>query len=59
MVNIPVDTRSLPQNAGKADGSLLPAGALLRHRRLRWRRVIAAAMVSLMRISRSETPATA
>jgi len=28
VVNIPVDTRSLPQNAGKADGSLLPAGAL-------------------------------
>jgi Raf kinase inhibitor-like YbhB/YbcL family protein len=28
VVNIPVDTRSLPQNAGKADGSLLPAGAV-------------------------------
>jgi len=28
VVNIPVDTRSLPQNAGKADGSLLTAGAL-------------------------------
>ncbi len=43
VVNIPVDTRSLPQNAGvAADGSLLPAGALqmrqrLRHRRLRRR----------------------
>jgi Raf kinase inhibitor-like YbhB/YbcL family protein len=28
VVNIPADTHSLPQNAGKADGSLLPAGAL-------------------------------
>ncbi len=31
VVNIPVDMRSLPQNAGKADGSLLPAGALQLH----------------------------
>ncbi|KQR90023.1 kinase inhibitor [Burkholderia sp. Leaf177] len=28
VVNIPAGTQSLPQNAGKADGSLLPAGAL-------------------------------
>ena len=28
VVNIPPDTRSLPRNAGKADGSLLPAGAV-------------------------------
>src|ERR1700738_3971081 len=28
MVNIPADARSLPRNAGKADGSLLPQGAL-------------------------------
>jgi Raf kinase inhibitor-like YbhB/YbcL family protein len=28
VVNIPADVRSLPRNAGKADGSLLPAGAL-------------------------------
>jgi Raf kinase inhibitor-like YbhB/YbcL family protein len=28
VVNIPADTRSLPLNAGKADGSLLPPGAL-------------------------------
>ncbi|RFU46151.1 YbhB/YbcL family Raf kinase inhibitor-like protein [Paraburkholderia sp. DHOC27] len=28
VVNIPVDARSLPRNAGKADGSLLPQGAL-------------------------------
>src|SRR6195952_3313438 len=27
VVNIPADTHSLPQNPGKADGSLLPAGA--------------------------------
>lgn len=27
VVNLPPDTRSLPRNAGKADGSLLPAGA--------------------------------
>ncbi|BCZ78520.1 hypothetical protein PTKU64_21950 [Paraburkholderia terrae] len=28
VVNIPADARSLPRNAGKADGSLLPSGAL-------------------------------
>ena len=28
VVNIPADVRSLPRNAGKADGTLLPAGAL-------------------------------
>ncbi|MGN6082841.1 YbhB/YbcL family Raf kinase inhibitor-like protein [Trinickia sp.] len=28
VVNIPADTRSLPLGAGKADGSLLPAGAI-------------------------------
>jgi Raf kinase inhibitor-like YbhB/YbcL family protein len=28
VVNIPPDARSLPRNAGKADGSLLPAGAV-------------------------------
>jgi Raf kinase inhibitor-like YbhB/YbcL family protein len=28
VVNIPADVRSLPRNAGKADGSLLPQGAL-------------------------------
>jgi len=28
VVNIPADARSLPRNAGKADGSLLPQGAL-------------------------------
>ncbi len=28
VVNIPVDARSLPRNAGKADGSLLPPGAV-------------------------------
>ncbi|GLU35364.1 YbhB/YbcL family Raf kinase inhibitor-like protein [Trinickia caryophylli] len=28
VVNIPADARSLPRNAGKADGTLLPAGAL-------------------------------
>ena len=28
VVNIPVDVRSLPRNAGKADGSLLPQGAI-------------------------------
>ncbi|CAG9222248.1 Kinase inhibitor [Paraburkholderia sabiae] len=28
VVNIPADARSLPLNAGKADGSLLPPGAL-------------------------------
>lgn len=28
VVNIPADCRSLPRNAGKADGSLLPTGAL-------------------------------
>jgi Raf kinase inhibitor-like YbhB/YbcL family protein len=28
VVNIPPDVRSLPRNAGKADGSLLPQGAL-------------------------------
>jgi Raf kinase inhibitor-like YbhB/YbcL family protein len=31
VVNIPADTRSLPRNAGKADGSLLPQGALQFH----------------------------
>ncbi|MDE1182857.1 YbhB/YbcL family Raf kinase inhibitor-like protein [Paraburkholderia sp.] len=28
LVNIPPDVRSLPRNAGKADGTLLPPGAL-------------------------------
>ncbi|ACC71317.1 YbhB/YbcL family Raf kinase inhibitor-like protein [Paraburkholderia phymatum] len=28
VVNLPADARSLPRNAGKADGSLLPPGAL-------------------------------
>ncbi len=28
VVNLPADARSLPRNAGKADGSLLPQGAL-------------------------------
>jgi Raf kinase inhibitor-like YbhB/YbcL family protein len=28
VVNLPVDARSLPRNAGKADGTLLPHGAL-------------------------------
>lgn len=28
VVNLPVGTRSLPRNAGKADATLLPAGAL-------------------------------
>ncbi|QCP48644.1 YbhB/YbcL family Raf kinase inhibitor-like protein [Trinickia violacea] len=28
VVNIPADARSLPRNAGSADGALLPAGAL-------------------------------
>ena len=28
VVNIPADVRSLPRNAGKVDGSLLPQGAL-------------------------------
>jgi len=31
VVNIPPDVRSLPRNAGKADGSLLPQGALQLH----------------------------
>jgi Raf kinase inhibitor-like YbhB/YbcL family protein len=28
VVNIPLDARALPRNAGKADGSLLPHGAV-------------------------------
>ncbi|HTH59397.1 MAG TPA: YbhB/YbcL family Raf kinase inhibitor-like protein [Paraburkholderia sp.] len=28
VINLPADTRALPRNAGKADGTLLPAGAL-------------------------------